>query len=87
MTPTRPYRALRAGVGALVVTAVIALWAYGQVVGDPLGTLWDVVVLAIVLASAYSVYGYETMSAAVDEAQDVAGTGEGDDAEEGDEDG
>ena len=76
--PNRPYRALRAGVGAGVITVVIALWAHGQLTGDELGTLWEVVVLAIVLAGGYSVFGHSTMSAAVDDAQELAdGSGDG----------
>ena len=70
--PTRPYRALRAGVGAGVILVVVAMWAHGQLTGDPLSTLWEVVVLAIVLAGGYSVFGHSTMSAAIDDAQEIA---------------
>ncbi|ACM56364.1 hypothetical protein [Halorubrum lacusprofundi] len=79
--PNRPYRALRAGVGASVIAVVVALWAHGQLTGDELGTLWEVVVLAIILAGGYSVFGHSTMSAAVDDAQELA---DGADDEEGD---
>ena len=70
--PNRPYRALRAGVGAGVIAVVVGLWAHGQLTGDELGTLWEVVVLAIVLAGGYSVFGHRTMNAAVDDAQELA---------------
>jgi hypothetical protein len=78
--PTRPYRALRAGVGAGVILVVVAMWAHGQLTGDPLSTLWEVVVLAIVLAGGYSVFGHSTMSAAIDDAQEIAdGSDDGED--------
>ncbi|WP_435065887.1 hypothetical protein [Halobaculum sp. EA56] len=54
MRPTQPYRALRAGAGALV------------------------------LASGYAVFGRRTMSAAVDEAQELT---DGSDPSGGDSDG
>ena len=79
--PTRPYRALRAGVGAGVVLVVVAMWAHGQLTGDPLSTLWEVVVLAIVLAGGYSVFGHSTMSAAIDDAQEIT---DGSDDSDGD---
>ncbi|OYR53593.1 hypothetical protein DJ73_07225 [Halorubrum sp. Ea1] len=74
-SPTRPYRALRAGVGTLVILVVLGLWVRGQIVGDPLGTLWDVVVLALLLASGYAVYGPRTMSNAVEDAQELSDGG------------
>ena len=75
--PTRPYRALRAGVGASVILVVVAMWAHGQLTGDPLSTLWEVVVLAIVLAGGYSVFGHSTMSAAIDDAQEITDGSDG----------
>jgi hypothetical protein len=57
------------GAGALAL--VLALWAHGQLTGDPLSTLWEVVVLAIVIAGGYAVFGEKTMSAAMDDAQDL----------------
>jgi len=81
MTPTRPYRALRSAVGAVVLVSVITLWAHGQLTGDPLGTTWDIVVVALVLASGYAVYGDETMSAAVDEAQELTESSDGGDSD------
>ena len=80
MSPTRPYRTLRALVGTGAVVLVLALWAHGQLTGDPLSTLWEVVVLAIVIAGGYAVFGESTMSAAMDDAQDLTdGGGDGDD--------
>jgi len=70
-TPQRPYRALRAGVGAAIIATVTGLWAYGQLYGTPLGTLWEVVMLAIVIAAGFAVFGKDTFGAALDEAQDV----------------
>jgi hypothetical protein len=80
-TPTRPYRALRAGVGTVVITVVLGLWTYGKYTGEPLGAMWDVVVIALLIASGIAVFGRKTMTAGLDEAQDVAGqsgTEEGD---------
>jgi hypothetical protein len=71
MKPQRPYRALRAAIGAIVVMAVTALWIYGQMAGQPLGTLWDVVMLSIVIAAGFAVFGRRTFSAAVDEAESL----------------
>jgi len=80
MSPTRPYRTLRALVGTGAVALVLALWAYGQLTGDPLSTLWEVVVLAIVIAGGYAVFGESTMSAAMDDAQNLTdGGGDGND--------
>ncbi|OYR54330.1 hypothetical protein [Halorubrum halodurans] len=81
-SPTRPYRALRAGVGTVVIATVLALWVRGQIVGDPLGTLWDVVVLALLLASGYAVYGRRTMTTAVEDAQELSEGGSSDTDEE-----
>ncbi|UIP00338.1 hypothetical protein Hbl1158_02915 [Halobaculum sp. CBA1158] len=86
-TPKRPYRALRSGVGALVVATIIALWAHGHLTGDPLGTTWDIVVVALVLASGYAVFGRATMSAAVDEAQQLTEGSDSGSGEDGGDDG
>lgn len=74
--PQQPYRALRAGVGTVVILTVVGLWAHGQLTGQPLGTLWDVVALAVVIAAGFVVFGRETFGAALDEAQDVQGGGD-----------
>lgn len=73
MRPAHPYRALASGVGAVVIGAVIALWAYGQLVGPALGTLWDLVVLVLVLAGARRVFGKRTMDDAMEAAQELQG--------------
>jgi len=75
-TPQRPYRALRALVGTAVITTVTAMWAYGQLYGQPLGTLWEVVILAIVIASGIAVFGRRTFGTALDEAEQVKGGGD-----------
>jgi uncharacterized protein (DUF58 family) len=77
--PQRPYRALRAGVGTVLIGVVIALWAHGQLTGQPLGTLWDVVILALLIASGMAVFGRRTFGAALEEAEKVSG----DDGEDG----
>jgi hypothetical protein len=79
MKPTRPYRALRAVVATAVIAVVLGLWARGQLVGEPLGAMWDVVILGLLIASGIAVYGRRTMSAALEEAQDVTGDGGGSD--------
>jgi hypothetical protein len=81
MAPKQPYRALRAGFGAVLLALVVGLWAHGQLAGEPMGTLWELVILALVLAGGYSVFGEQTMTSAVDTAQDLQGGGdqEGDD--------
>jgi len=76
--PQRPYRALRAFVGTVVLLVTFGLWAHSQLSGQGLGTLWDVVALAIVIAAGYAVFGKRTFGAALEEAQDVQG-GDGDD--------
>ncbi|GGK74628.1 hypothetical protein [Haloarcula sebkhae] len=78
--PQRPYRALRATVGTAVIATVTALWAHGQLTDNPLGTLWEVVILAIVIAAGFAVFGRRTFGAALDEAEQVKG-GDGDDDE------
>ena len=83
MKPTRPYRALRAVVGTAIIAVVLGLWAHGQLTDAPMDMLWDVVVLALLIASGYSVFGRRTMDRAVETAQEVAGddsTEEEDDA-------
>jgi hypothetical protein len=80
--PDRPYRALRAGVGAAVILVVVGLWAHGQATGSPLETIWQVVMLALVLAAAYSVFGQRTVENAVETAQELQGSDtEGDDGD------
>lgn len=82
MRPARPYRALRAGVGAVVILSVVGLWAHGQANGAPLETIWQVVMLALVFASAYSVFGRRTVENAVETAQELqGGDTEGDDGD------
>lgn len=75
-TPQRPYRALRAAIGAGVITVVTAMWVYAQLKGQPLGTLWEVVMLAIVIAAGFAVFGRRTFGAALDEAEQVSGGGD-----------
>ena len=89
-TPTQPYRALRAVVATAVIAVVLGLWARGQLVGEPLDMLWDVVVLALLVASGYAIYGEKTMGQAVDDAQSIADgssesdSGEGQEGDDGD---
>jgi len=81
MRPQRPYRALRAGIGAAIIATVTGLWAYGQLYGTPLGTLWEVVMLAIVIAAGFAVFGRATFTAALDEADQVTNDDGADDGE------
>ena len=79
MRPTRPYRALRATVGTVAIGLVLGLWAHARLTGGSLSTLWEVVVLAIVIAGGYSVFGRRTMSAAMDHAQELTDGSSGQD--------
>lgn len=73
MRPEQPYRLLRATVGTALIAVVVGLWAHGQLTGAPMDMLWDVVVLALLVASGYSVFGRRTMDAAVETAQELQG--------------
>lgn len=76
----RPYRALRAIVGTTILLGITGLWAAGKLgVTPPLGAMWDVVVLGIVIAGGHAVYGESTMSAAMDDAQEFTNPGSDDD--------
>lgn len=77
--PQRPYRALRAFIGATIILVVLGLWAHAQLQGTTLGTLWDVVVLALVAAAGIAVFGRRTFEAAVEASQQLQGDG-GDDS-------
>lgn len=72
MRPQRPYRALRAAIGAIVVLAVVGLWAHAQLQNQPLDMLWQLAALVIVLASVYAVFGKGTFEAATSAAKDLA---------------
>jgi flagellar motor component MotA len=72
--PARPYRALASVVGAIVILAVVGLWAHGEWTGESLGALWQLVVLAIVIGGAYRVFGKRTMDDALETAQDLQGS-------------
>lgn len=78
MRPQQPYRALRAVVGTAIIVTVVALWVWGHVQGQRLGTLWDVVLLALLIASGIAVFGRRTFVDALDEAEQIKG---GDDGE------
>jgi len=45
--------------------------------------LWDVVVLALLVASGYAIYGRQTMGQAVEDAQSIADGSSGDDSSGG----
>ncbi len=83
MKPTQPYRAWRAIVGTAVIVTVLGLWTHAHLAGQPLDMLWDVVVLALVIASGYAVFGRRTMQSAVQDAQEIAGDGSEEDDETG----
>lgn len=81
MKPTRPYRAHRAIVATGVIAVVLGLWAHGQLAGESMDMLWDVVVLALLVASGYAVFGQDTMGQAIDDAQDLASEDAGGDGD------
>lgn len=83
MRPTRPYRVLRVGFAAIVLGLVMSVWVRARLVGEPMDTLWTVVVLGIVIASAYTVFGRQTMENALGTVQDLKGQS-GDESEEDD---
>lgn len=80
--PEQPYRLLRAIVGTVVISAVVGLWIHARLTGSGLGTLWEVVMLALVIAAGYAVFGPDTMSSAVDDAKSLSGEGGGDEPDE-----
>lgn len=82
MRPTRPYRAHRAIVATGVIAIVLGLWAHGHWTGSPMDMLWDVVVLALLIASGYAIFGKRTMGQAIADARELAG--EADDSEDDD---
>lgn len=86
--PTQPYRALRAFVGTVVIATVVGVWLHARLInGARLGTLWQVVILALVIASGYAVFGPRTMTRAVEDARDLSGEGETDTSDDaGDDD-
>jgi hypothetical protein len=77
--PEQPYRALRAAVGTIVIGTFVAIWAYAQLYAEPMGTLWALVMLVLLVASGYAVFGRATMTSAVEDAQELQGDQEGDD--------
>ncbi|SEN04022.1 hypothetical protein SAMN05216388_1001223 [Halorientalis persicus] len=83
--PTRPYRAVRAFAGLVMVLGFFGVWAHGMLTDSPVGTFYEVVTIALVLAGAYAVLGKETVAAAVEDAQEIAG--EGSDEQGGDDQG
>lgn len=84
MRPEQPYRFLRSLVGTAVIFAVVGLWIHARLYGSPLGTLWEVVMLLLVVASGYAVFGRETMTHAVEDAQEIR-DGESEDSNDDDE--
>ena len=82
MRPTRPYRALRATVATGVIAVVLGLWAHGQLTSAPMDMLWDVVVLVLLIASGYAVFGRRTMSQAVEDAKDLTDDSNGSDGDQ-----
>jgi len=80
MKPQRPYRALRAAVGAIAVIVVLGVWVRSHLVGEPLDMLWQLAALVIVLAGVYAVFGRSAFQEATKTAKDLAG--DGDDSDE-----
>ena len=73
MRPQRPYRALRAAVGTIVVLAVVGLWAHAQFTGESLDMMWQLAALVIVLAGTLAVFGKGTFDAATSAAKEIGG--------------
>ncbi|WP_324757061.1 hypothetical protein [Haloarcula montana] len=71
-------RTIRLAISALIVTATFALWMRARLTAGGMGTLWEVVALAIVIAACYVVFGERIFGSALDEAQEMQ---EGDDGE------
>lgn len=69
----------------LVSTAYLiapgAYWAYNVYRGQPSDMLVWVLVLMLIIASAYFVYGKQTVEDALDTSQELTGTGGSDDDE------
>lgn len=64
---------LKDAFGAAIISVVVSVWVYSKLYEEPLSVLWELTMLAIVIAAAYSVFGRRTMSSAIDEAKDLAG--------------
>ena len=72
---------LRTWIGTGVITAFTGLWMYLEVYATGMGTLWELVMLAIVVASGYAVFGEAIMSASIDDAQTIRGATDDEDAD------
>jgi len=73
LRPQRPYRALRAFVGTVIILTVVGLWAHARLTGEQLGALWEVVMLALIAAAAIAVFGRRTFESAVETSQTLRG--------------
>jgi len=69
--PQRPYRLLRASVGTIVILAFTGIWVWKWFQGDQLSSLWTLTMIAIIFASGMAVFGKETFTSGVEEAQKV----------------
>lgn len=80
----KPNKTLRSLAGFGIITVVVGLWAWSKYSGaTAMGSMWDTIVVLLVIAAAYAVFGAETMKEASETAAEVT---EGSDSE-GDEGG
>ena len=86
MRPQRPYRALRALVATGILVVIVGLWANAQLTGQRMGTLWEVVMLMLVVAAAIAVFGRRTVQTAVEASQELREDNSGGDTDDGDSD-
>ena len=73
---------LRTAIGTAVITAFVSLWIYLEVYASGMGTLWELVMLAIVVASGYAVFGEAIMGSAIDDAQSIQGSADDEDSDD-----
>lgn len=69
----QPHPILRDLIATVVIATVVALWARAQILSAPMGTLWELVMLILVVASGYAIFGHRIMGQAVDDAQELQG--------------
>ncbi|MBX0350495.1 hypothetical protein [Haloarcula pellucida] len=68
--PPKP-PSLGEAVGTIVIVGVLLVWGRAQILGQSLDMLWQVAMLAILLASGYAVFGQRAMQSAVEDAQEI----------------
>lgn len=64
---------LKYGIATLYVLAPLAYWAYNIFLGTSPDMMIWVLMFALMLSSAYMIFGEERVNAALDQAQDMTG--------------